>query len=737
MAYIGAGVQRFNTADELTVTGTSELKNNVTVTGDVTASGTVLPTGDTAAGDAAALGFTSAEGLILTGQGSTSDITVKNDADATVFTVPTGTDDVLFPDDAKILMGAGSDLQIFHDGSNSFIDDAGTGVLSIRSNSISLGKYTGENLASFVADGAVTLFHDNSAKIATASTGVDITGGFTASDGCTITTADNSAQLTLISTDADANAGPKLLLTRDSGSPADSDSTGEISFNADDSAGNITEIAKIESSIIDVTNTEEDGRLIVRTITAGTATSRLDFTNTETVFNDSSIDVNFRVESDNTTHALFVEGSSGNVGIGDDDPGRMLHIKALGTSTAEQAALLMENEVGTTGEIKQGPSSDNAMIFTENGSERMRVNTSGALLIGKQADSIANDGISLAGSATGGGHLTVTNTSNPPMSLNLKTNDGSILTFAKDGTVHGSISCFSSELAFISGNTGLYFDDASNNIIPLTSSGGVRDDVTDLGASNSRFDDIFATNGTIQTSDENEKQNIATLTSAEINAAKAISALFKTFKWKSKVTAKGDAARTHTGVVAQEVQAAMSAAGLDATKYAFWCSDTWWETSTEVAAVEAVEEKVDEDGNLVTRAVEAKDAYTRIDTYDTEEEAPEGATKRTRLGVRYPELLAFVGAATEQRLTDIETRLAALESQENRMTENIITIDGKEYKPEDMDEKQTYLINQIRSCQNKAANIRFELDQVQAAQNVFTNELIKSVQTEEVQAEVG
>jgi hypothetical protein len=62
------------------------------------------------------------------------------------------------------------------------------------------------------------------------------------------------------------------------------------------------------------------------------------------------------------------------------------------------------------------------------------------------------------------------------------------------------------------------------------------------------------------------------------------------------------------------------------------------------------------------------------------------------------------------------------------MTDNVITINGKDYAPEDMDEQQTYLINQIRSCQNKAANIRFELDQVQAAQNVFTNELIKSVQ---------
>ena len=71
------------------------------------------------------------------------------------------------------------------------------------------------------------------------------------------------------------------------------------------------------------------------------------------------------------------------------------------------------------------------------------------------------------------------------------------------------------------------------------------------------------------------------------------------------------------------------------------------------------------------------------------------------------------------------------------MTQNVITIDGKEYKPEDMNEQQTYLINQIRSCQNKAANMRFDLDQMIAAQNAFTNALIQSMQTEEAQAEVG
>ena len=90
------------------------------------------------------------------------------------------------------------------------------------------------------------------------------------------------------------------------------------------------------------------------------------------------------------------------------------------------------------------------------------------------------------------------------------------------------------------------------------------------------------------------------------------------------------------------MQSAITDAGLDATKYAFWCSNTWWETQTQVPAVEADEEN----------GIEAQDAYTRTDTYDTADEAPEGATERTRLGIRYPELLAFVGAATEQRHAD-------------------------------------------------------------------------------------
>ena len=81
-----------NDADDtvLTIpTGTT----NVDVVGDFTA-GTLNADGDTAAGDNAAIGYTAAEGLILTGQGSTNDVTIKNDADADVIEIPTGTTNV-------------------------------------------------------------------------------------------------------------------------------------------------------------------------------------------------------------------------------------------------------------------------------------------------------------------------------------------------------------------------------------------------------------------------------------------------------------------------------------------------------------------------------------------------------------------------------------------------------------------------------------------------------------------
>ena len=149
---------------------------NVDIVGDITAA-TVNADGDTSAGDNAAIGYTAAEGLILTGQGSTSDITLKNDADGTVCYVPTGLDDLRFPDNAKLELGTGADLQIYHDASDSYIAEGGTGALKIRASDLRLENANGsETYAILAGDGAVTLYYDNSAKLATASGGATLTG---------------------------------------------------------------------------------------------------------------------------------------------------------------------------------------------------------------------------------------------------------------------------------------------------------------------------------------------------------------------------------------------------------------------------------------------------------------------------------------------------------------------------------------------------------------------------------
>jgi len=77
--------------------------------------------------------------------------------------------------DDRLTFGAGTDLSIYHDGSNSYVSEAGTGNLKIQGSQIDI-EGTSETLATFVDDGAVTLYHDNSAKIATTSAGVDVTG---------------------------------------------------------------------------------------------------------------------------------------------------------------------------------------------------------------------------------------------------------------------------------------------------------------------------------------------------------------------------------------------------------------------------------------------------------------------------------------------------------------------------------------------------------------------------------
>ena len=133
--------------------------------------------GKTAAGtlsyaDSAKL-VTTSGGVTVTGLTTTTDLTATG---TTTLAGASTSADITFGDSDKAIFGAGSDLQIYHNGSDSFIDDAGTGSLYMRSNSVVLGKYTGEVGLVVTADGPVDLYHNDAKKLATTSTGVDITG---------------------------------------------------------------------------------------------------------------------------------------------------------------------------------------------------------------------------------------------------------------------------------------------------------------------------------------------------------------------------------------------------------------------------------------------------------------------------------------------------------------------------------------------------------------------------------
>jgi len=108
-------------------------------------------------------------------------VTLYHNNVAKLATTATGvavTGNATFADNDKAIFGAGSDLQIYHDGSHSRIYDNGGGELKIMSNgtAVRIQKDDGENMILANTDGAVNIYYDGSAKLATTATGVDVTG---------------------------------------------------------------------------------------------------------------------------------------------------------------------------------------------------------------------------------------------------------------------------------------------------------------------------------------------------------------------------------------------------------------------------------------------------------------------------------------------------------------------------------------------------------------------------------
>jgi hypothetical protein len=232
-------------------------------------------------------------------------------------------------------------------------------------------------------------------------------GGFASNAASTISLADNGTQLTLISTDADAAVGPVLDLFRNSASPANFDIIGKIVFSGEDNGGNKTDYVHQVAYPQTVTGGSEQGYWELHTLVGGTDRVRIDASATEVSINNIGIDSDFRVESDTQTHALFVEGSSGNVGIGTTSPSYSFVISDGGNIGFEFSPDDQNTGVNRIYSYDRGTSaykdlkiSASQILFgygSSGGNEAMRIDSSGNVLVGKTAANTSVAGVEARG----------------------------------------------------------------------------------------------------------------------------------------------------------------------------------------------------------------------------------------------------------------------------------------------------------------------------------------------------
>lgn len=174
------------------------------------------------------------------------------------------------------------------------------------------------------------------------------------------------------------------------------------------------------------------------------------------------------------------------------------------------------------------------------------------------------------------------------------------------------------------------------------------DDAINIGAAVLRWKEIFCANGTINTSDEREKTNIENIDEKVFNAWAKVE--FKQFMFKEAVSKKGENARIHFGVIAQQVKEAFESEGLDGFKYGLLCYDEWQDEYKEVVVIDE-EAEFDENGN------ETKPAKTHIENQLV-------VKAGNRYGIRYTEALALECAYQRWLSEKLEKRLNKLENDE-------------------------------------------------------------------------
>jgi len=377
----------------------------------------------------------------------------------------TMTGNVLYNDNVKALFGGGADLQIYSDGNYAYLrESGGTSGLKITSdNQVSIRKHDDENIAVFNIDGAVRFYHDNAQKFSTTSTGIDVTGT-AVMDGLTV-------------------GGTGII------------SNGDV-------------LIEDNTPFINLSNTGENLGGIKMYDSAGASTQYFHLTYDSGASNTVGFDTGASGEyifSVNTAEKMRID-SSGNVGIGTSSPTNFSNgtvVEAAGGSNT--GAFLASSNSGTVVAEMQGNNADgltyfgsrtnHPVVFRQNGTERMRIDSSGNVLVGKTSSSLSNNGTELQANGTSLFTRSVNSGDGAGVAyFQRNTSDGNIIMLYNSSTSNvGSIGTNGGQLYIASpysNDSGLVF--SSGEIHPCTISGAVRDNGIMLGATNKRFSDVHA-----------------------------------------------------------------------------------------------------------------------------------------------------------------------------------------------------------------------------------------------------
>jgi hypothetical protein len=221
-------------------------------------------------------------------------------------------------DNEQIQLGNSTDLAIYHDGSNSYIAENGTGDLYIKATNLILGESSGEQYLVAYANGSVTLYHDNNPKIATSSTGATVTGNLAVTGDLDITGNVNSYNVTdLDVTDQTITLGAGQTEANSGGSGIIIDgSNASLLWNETNSQFDINNALNVSSASTDVARFVSAGSYIFVALDNATRDWAL------------SAGSSFGIYDKDASATRLTIDASGNVGIGTGLPQELLHLSA-------------------------------------------------------------------------------------------------------------------------------------------------------------------------------------------------------------------------------------------------------------------------------------------------------------------------------------------------------------------------------------------------------------------------